>query len=156
MLQIIGYIFLIGIAIFILKFGFMIVIRCCAIGIVAFFGVGMTCLILYMLGFIESSTAWTLSKWAFYIGTGINIIEVLSHPLEALSQAWNSATDDSDDSSYPDQPSDNDDGDEFPGMRCCGNCRFNNSGYGSSVMCNHNPAGEHNGPMDRCGDYVHK
>ena len=53
MLQIIGYIFLIGIAILILKFGFMIVIRCCAIGIVAFFGVGMICLILYILGFIE-------------------------------------------------------------------------------------------------------
>ena len=166
MLQILGYIFLIAIVILLLKFGFALLIRCCAIGILAFFGVGFVTGALSILGFMNFSTAWTLSKWAFYIGTAINVIEALFHPFTAISQAWDLANDDSDysSSSYDDsynhqhRQKNNDyeeDNDLYSGVRCCGNCRFNHSAYRNGVSCNHSPAGEYNDVMDSCSDYMH-
>lgn len=157
MLQILGYLLLIGIAIVIIKFGFALLMRCCVIGIIAFLWVGIITGTLSIVGKMSSDTAWTISKWAFYIGTAINIVEVLFHPFRAISQAWDAATDDSDSGSYSSDSYVSSQGeDEYPGVRCCGNCRWNNSAYSSSVMCNHNPAGEYNGMMDRCSDYCQK
>ena len=159
MLQILGYLLLIGIAIVILKFGFALLMRCCVIGIIAFLWVGAITGALTIFGKMSSDTAWTISKWAFYIGTAVNIMEVLFHPFRAIGDAWDAATDDSPSSSSSSSSSysDSNNGeDEYPGVRCCGNCRWNNSLYSSSVMCNHNPAGEYNGVMDRCSDYCQK
>ncbi len=160
MLQILGYIFLIGIILVLVKFGFLLVIRCCAIGIIAFICVGAVTGALTIFGKMSSDTAWTISKWAFYIGTAINIVEVIRHPFRAISDAWDVTTEDSDSSSYSSSSSSSStsmhDEDLYPGTRCCGNCRWNNSLYGNNVMCNHNPAGDYNDVMDRCSDYCHK
>lgn len=168
MLQILGYIFLIAIGFLIVKFGIFLIMRCCIIGIIAFLCVGMITGALAILGMMSSDTAWTLSKWAFYIGTAVNIVEVIFHPFRAISDAWDVATDDDDSGSYSSSSSssssyssyssyrDDDDDDEYKGVRCCGNCRWNNSLYGNNVICNHNPAGSYNGVMDRCSDYLHK
>lgn len=159
MLQIIGYIILIGIAFLVIKFGIMLVVRCCVFGIIAFFSAGFISLILVVFGAISTDTAWTLSKWAFYIGTAFNVIEVICHPFRAISDAWEVTTDEStgsigSSSSFSDYNGNSED--EYPGVHCCGNCRWNVSTYSSSVMCNHNPAGEYNGVMDRCSDYCQK
>ena len=157
MLQILGYILLIGIAIVVIKFGFMLVMRCCAIGIVAFLCVGAITGVLCIFGMMSSDTAWTISKWAFYIGTAINIVEVICHPFRAISDAWDVATDDSGGSSSSSSSGyGSSQEDEFAGIHCCGNCRWNNSAYSNNVICNHNPAGDYNGVMDRCSDYCHK
>lgn len=156
MLQILGYILLIGIAIFFIKFGFALLIRCCVIGIMAFLMVGTLMGVLTIFGKVSSDTAWTISKWAFYIGTAINVLEVLFHPFRTISQAWDAATDDSDGGMYSSSSSNNNQEDEFAGVKCCGNCRWNTSAYSNNVMCNHNPAGDYNGVMDRCSDYCHK
>ena len=159
MLQILGYILLIGIAIVVIKFGFALLMRCCVIGIIAFLWVGAITGALCIFGKMSSDTAWTISKWAFYIGTAINVVEVLFHPFRAISQAWDAATDDSESSSYSSSSSNSSsspDEDEFAGVHCCGNCRWNNSAYSNNVICNHNPSGDYNGVMDRCSDYCHK
>ena len=157
MLQILGYILIIAIAIAVIKFGFALLMRCCIIGIVAFLWVGAITGALTIFGKMSSDTAWTISKWAFFIGSAINIVEVLFHPFKALRDAWDAATDDTPSSSSSSLSGNgNRDEDEFAGMRCCGNCRWNYSAYGNNVICNHNPAGEHNGVMDRCSDYCHK
>ena len=83
-----------------IKFGFALLMRCCVIGIIAFLWVGIITGTLSIVGKMSSDTAWTISKWAFYIGTAINIVEVLFHPFRAISQAWDAATDDSDSGSY--------------------------------------------------------
>ena len=159
MLQILGYIFLIGIILVLVKFGFLLVIRCCVIGIIAFICVGAITGALTIFGIMNSDTAWTISKWAFYIGTAFNIVEVIRHPFRAISDAWDVTTDEST-GSYGSSSSSSgynrDDEDGYPGVRCCGNCRWNMSAYSNSVMCNHNPAGEYNGVMDRCSDYCQK
>lgn len=167
MLQILGYIFLIAIGFLVVKFGIFLIMRCCIIGIIAFLCVGMITGALAILGMMSSDTAWTLSKWAFYIGTAVNIVEVIFHPFRAISDAWDVTIDDdfsgpssssSSSSSYSSYSSyrDDDDDDEYKGVRCCGNCRWNNSLFGNNVICNHNPAGSYNGVMDRCSDYLHK
>jgi hypothetical protein len=158
MLQILGYILIIGVAIVVIKFGFALLIRCCIIGILAFLWVGAITGALTIFGKMSSDTAWTISKWAFYIGTAINIVEVLFHPFRAIRESWDAATDDSpsspsSSSSYSDS---NNGEDEYPGVRCCGNCRWNTSLYSSSVMCNHSSAGDYNGVMDSCSDYCQK
>lgn len=158
MLQILGYLLLIGIAIVVIKFGFALLMRCCVIGIIAFLCIGAITGALTIFGMMSSDTAWSISKWAFYIGTVINLVEVLFHPFRAIGDAWDVATDDSpagysSSSSYSDSINGED---EYEGVRCCGNCRWNTSAYSSSVMCNHNPAGDYNGVMDRCSDYCHK
>lgn len=156
MLQILGYIFLIGIAIVLIKFGYALIMRCCALGVVAFICVGMVVGVLALFGKISSDTAWTISKWAFYIGTAINVLEVLSHPFEAISDAWDFTTDtdysggtsSSEDSNSSSNTSDYSSSSRsgsnpiYAGRRCCGNCRWNMSAY--------------NGVNDRCSDYIHK
>jgi len=170
MLQILGYIFLIGIAIVLIKFGYALIMRCCALGVVLFICVGMVTGALALLGVVSSGTAWTISKWSFYIGTAINVLEVLSHPLEAISDAWDFTTDtdysgggsSSDDSNSSgnnsgySSSSGSSDNSVYAGRRCCGNCRWNMSAYNNNVACTHNPAGAYNGVNDRCSDYVHK
>ena len=160
MLQILGYLLLFSIVFLLVKFGFLLILRCIAIGIFAFFLVGMITGALALLGFIGSDTAWTLSKWAFYIGTVINVIEVICHPFSAIADAWKEATEESSSrygSSSSSTSSSSGNGSErenlYSGVRCCGNCRWNKSPYGNNVICSHNPAGQYNGVMDRCIDY---
>ena len=170
MLQIIGYIFLIAIVIVLIKFGYALIMRCCAMGVIAFICVGMVVGVLALFGKISSDTAWTVSKWAFYIGTAINILEVLSHPIDAISDAWDFTTDtdysggssesDRDETYYSDgnnsssSTSGDSETDVYAGLRCCGNCRWNMSTHCNNVVCTHNPAGANNGVYDRCSDYL--
>lgn len=179
MLQILGYIFLIAIAIILIKFGYALLMRCCALGILAFLIVGCITGALSIVGKISSSIAWTISKWAFYVGTAINIVEVISHPLEAIEDAWDFTTDTdytaspvetynndvssggsgntSTSSSSPSLPPTNtsdDDTEIYIGRRCCGNCRWNRSPNHNDVICSLNPAGANNSVNDVCGDYV--
>lgn len=159
MLQILGFILLIAIALALLKLFFAVFLTCCIFGIIAFLFVGAITGALTILGFMDSSTAWTLTKWAFYIGTAINIIKVIIDPSFAvggIKSVLNSTSDNSGSSSSSSSNYSSEGGDEHPGVKCCGNCRFNNSGYGSSVSCNHNPAGEYNNANDYCSDYIHR
>lgn len=180
MLQLLGYIFLIGLAILLLKFVYCLLMRCCALGIMAFIIVGCITGALAILGKISSHLAWTISKWSFYVGTAINIIEVLSHPLEAIEDAWDFTTDTdyttTSFNTYNDENSSGDSGnthsssssslsrsltntnDEdteiYTGRRCCGNCKWNRSKYHNNVICSLNPAGTSNSVNDVCEDYV--
>ncbi|MBO4662461.1 MAG: hypothetical protein J5630_07160 [Bacteroidaceae bacterium] len=155
MLKILGYLLLIGIAILVLKFAFSFIMRCCILGIIAFLCVGAITGALSILGLMEYETAWTISKWAFYIGTTINILEVIFHPFRAISDAWEVAIDDSDSNSSSNS-SNNTLEDEFAGMHCCGNCRWSVNAYrGSRVMCNQNHASDYKSVTDWCSDYCH-
>lgn len=168
MLQLLGYIFLIAVGIVIIKFGYALIMRFIALGVVAFIFVGCISGALSLLGYISSSTAWTISKWAFYIGAVLNIIEALSHPFDSISDAWEFTTDtdyssggSSYDNEFESSSSVNNSSysgggstDVYAGRRCCGNCRWNTSPYRNNVVCNHNPAGAYNSVNDRCVDYV--
>lgn len=92
MLQILGYLLLIGIAILLIKFSFYLLLRCCVGGILAFIFVGAITGALAIFGVISADTAWTISKWAFYIGTALNTIWAILHPIETISDAWDIAT----------------------------------------------------------------
>ena len=137
MLQILGYILLIGIALAIIKFGILLILRCCAYGITAFFSIGAITLILVILGFMESGTAWTISKWAFYIGLGCNVLELVIHPSKIFSdvkKAYNYDSSSSMTSSVSDNSSDNE---SYSGFHCCDNCWWNQDRGSSYSRCAH-------------------
>ena len=171
MVQLLGYIFLIAVAILAFKFVYALIMRCCALGVIAFICVGCISGGLWILGYLESDTALTISRWAFYIGTAINVIEAISHPLDVISDAWELATDtvytneesSTEESDYTsnsnyDTSSFNGEGNSYlsiyAGRRCCGNCRWNNCHNGNNVLCSHNPAGANNDVNDVCSDYI--
>ena len=92
MLQILGYLLLIGLAILLIKFCISIIIKCCVGGIIAFICVGAVCGALALFGVISGDTAWTVSKWSFYIGTVMSTVWAVWHPLDTISEAWKDAT----------------------------------------------------------------
>lgn len=156
MLQFICYIFLFAIAFVLIKFGIMLIMRCCILGIMAFIFVGIISWVLTIMGKISSEMAWKISEWAFYIGTGINLIEVLMHPFRIISEAWDNTTEDSNYSDGYSNDTSKSEEDMYVGSRCCGNCRFNQSMFrDNNVICNHNPAGQYNDVNDVCSDYSH-
>ena len=158
MLQILGYLLLIGLAILLLKFSFAILLRCCIGGILAFLIIGAVSGALCLLGYIQSDTAWTVSKWAFYIGTALSTVNVICHPFRTISEAWNDATDDSGSStSYTNtyDSSEKEDEDLYKGQHCCGNCRWNTCPGRVGVSCHHDVSGAYMETNDRCSDYLH-
>ena len=150
-LQILGVFILFAIVIALLKFFFAFIMRCCVWGILAFLTVGAITGLLAAFGQIEFSTAWMISKWAFFIGVGFNIIEVVLHPLRAIKDAWGV----SQEMSFDGVNTVNTDGDgnsnRYSGMHCCANCRYNTNSNG--VSCNWDP-GKYIEENSRCGMYA--
>lgn len=160
MLQILGYLLLIVIAILLIKFGVYILLSCCIGGILSFIWVGAITGALAIFGVISADTAWTISKWAFYIGTAITTIRTILHPIDTISDAWREATSSSSSgsssySSSSDSSSSNDNYDEYRGMRCCANCRWNASLYPNNVICNH-MQGDAVSVTGCCSDYCER
>ena len=125
MLQILGYLLLFGIVCAIIKFGILLILRCCTYGILAFCCVGCVTFVLFILGVIESGTAWAISKWAFFIGLGCNVIELFVHPSRIFSDVKRAYKDDSGGGTITSSSSESDDNGNYPGYRCCDNCWWN-------------------------------
>ncbi len=136
-LQILGIFLLFAIAIALLKFFFAFIMRCCVWGILAFLTVGFITGLLAVFGLIEFSIAWTISKWAFFIGIGLNLVEVVLHPFRVIKDAWGV----SQEMSFNGTTTVNTDGDAGSSSgyygRCCANCRYNTNPNG--VSCNWDP-----------------
>lgn len=154
MLEILGYLLLIGLAIFLIKFCLALIIRCCAGGILAFFCVGCVTGAFAIFGVINGDTAWNISKWAFYIGTVLNIFEVLSHPFDVLRECFGDAGEDWGKYQTTSNPPSNNN-DSYSGMHCCANCRWNASPYPNNVCCSH-IHGDAVSVTGRCSDYCEK
>lgn len=86
-------------ALFLLKFLISFVIQLVAGGVLLWILSVVLCAILVFFDMIEWSTCWQVSEWAFYIGTGLSVIYVISHLGETFSRAFDDATESSSSSS---------------------------------------------------------
>lgn len=156
MLELIGFIFLIAIGIFLLRFFAHIILQCVSLGVVAFIIVGIVTGICYLIGIMSSKTAWLISQWAFYIGTAISTIQTLFHPFDAISRAWNEASNfnsNRDNNTNVSNQKDNDYGSVYS-FPCCGNCMYNYTRGSFDVTCNGNYDSSIS-PNSRCGGWQH-
>lgn len=117
------------VAIVLIKLFLLAAIHIIKYGIVLFVWVGMPIGFAYLVGWLSGDTAWTICKWAFYIGNAYGLITAIMHPGEYfgdIANDWNT------DSSTPSwsggrrhddsSPSRYDDDDRAGGL--CGNCSY--------------------------------
>lgn len=89
----------IGVAIFLIKLCFVAILNIIQYGMALFFLFGMPLGFAYLVGWISGDTAWTICKWAFYIGSGYGLINAILHPGEYFSNVFDELNDNSSSSS---------------------------------------------------------
>lgn len=91
---------------------------------------GMCTGLLYLIGWMGGDTAWTITKWAFYIGCGVSIICAIGNPIEFLQDVFSNFEDDINSSSRSSSGSRNyrSGSSSNYGGGICGNCsRYDSS-----------------------------
>lgn len=155
MLQILGYILLIGIAIAVLKFGFAVALRLTLYGIVAFFCVGAVTGALTILGVMESDTSWTITKWAFFIGVLFSVKELFTNPRDFGRDVMDIYNDHSGSHSSPSSSSNSDKDNGYdPPYGCCDNCRWNMNRGSHYSRCAQDGRDDRVA-NERCGSWMH-
>lgn len=120
------------VVIFLIKLCFIAVLHIVVYGIVLFFLVGMPIGFAWLIGWMESDTAWTICKWAFYIGSAYGLLHAILHPSEYFGNVFNDLNTDSSSSSrsHSSHYSSNSSSDDYDGGGYCSNCsRFRSGEY---------------------------
>lgn len=156
MLIIWGYLFLIVAAGIILIICGTFLLRLLAIGISLFFIAEIITTALAIFGYMDYSTGWTISKWAFFIGSGIGIIQFLCNPSTFFRDTGEIVTNigNSSKTKKRNKPEENEDEEDEHKFACCGNCKWNQDRGSYTVRCFQDSSRD-KVSNDKCGQWQH-
>lgn len=155
MLIIWGYILLIVVVGIVLIIFGAFLLRLLSIGISLFFIAEIITTGLAILGYMDYSTGWTISKWAFIIGSVIGIAKFIRNPSSTFRDTADMVQD-FDDYVQNKNSSSSSSGCEkeeysFP---CCGNCKWNYDRGSYEVRCFQN-GNRSKTANEKCGQWQH-
>jgi len=102
---------------------------------------------------MDYKSTWPISKWAFYIGSAIGIMQFIRSPGSVLRDTADIVTSigDGDKPKGEDEPKGNDDEHGFP---CCDNCRWNQDRGSYTVRC-FQDSSRNKVANEKCGQWQH-
>lgn len=108
---------------------------------------------LAIFGVMDYKSTWPISKWAFYIGSAIGIMQFIRSPGSVLRDTADIVTSigDGDKPKGEDEPKDDGDGHGFP---CCDNCRWNQDRGSYTVRC-FQDSSRNKVANEKCGQWQH-
>lgn len=153
MLIVWGYLILIVIAGSLLIIFGSFLLRLLRIGISLFFISEIVTTALAIFGVMDYKSTWPISKWAFYIGSAIGIMQFIRSSGSVLRDTADIVTSigDGDEPKGEDEPKDDGDGHGFP---CCDNCRWNQDRGSYTVRC-FQDSSRNKVANEKCGQWQH-
>ena len=154
MLIVWGYLILIVIAGSLLIIFGSFLLRLLRIGISLFFISEIVTTALAIFGVMDYKSTWPISKWAFYIGSAIGIMQFIRSPGSVLRDTADIVTGigGGDNPKGKDEPK-GDDGDGH-GFPCCDNCRWNQDRGSYTVRC-FQDSSRNKVANEKCGQWQH-
>lgn len=155
MLIIWGYLLLIVVAgIVVVIFGAFL-LRLLRIGILLFLIAEIITTGLAIWGYMDYSTGWTISKWAFLLGSLIGIAKFIRNPSSVLVDTANMVQNLDEYAQKSNLNSDSSDSskDEYD-FPCCGNCKWNYDRGSYEVRC-FQESRRNKTVNEKCGQWQH-
>lgn len=155
MLIIWGYLLLIVVAgIVVIIFGAFL-LRLLSIGISLFLIAEIITTCLAIFGYMDYSTGWTISKWAFFIGSVIGIAKFIRNPSGVLEDTSNMVQEfDEYVQKRNSKTGSSDNEKEEYGFPCCGNCKWNYDRASYEVRC-FQDSKRNKTANEKCGQWQH-
>lgn len=153
MLIVWGYLLLAVVAGIILIICGSFLLRLLSIGICLFIVAEIVTTALAIFGYMDYCTGWAISKWAFFIGGGIGVIQFLRSPSSFLRDAADIVSSIGNSTIKSDNSQEEKDDKEYD-FPCCGNCKWNYDRGSYSVRC-FQDGNRNKTSNEKCGQWQH-